>query len=139
MIKKLMFIFAIGLIVTGVNYMPAQAKGNTGDTTFKLIVKPTKSADYDRTTFRPKYNRSSVYMKINYVQHQGRKLTGWVVGADSYKDCSGGYYYRLDRVRTIKLANYVLENGRDYAAIKAGADKGKPNRVQGVWSPDSKK
>ncbi|WP_159099872.1 hypothetical protein [Listeria grayi] len=43
MIKKLMFIFAIGLIVTGVNYMPAQAKGEYGGYNFlNLIVKPTK-------------------------------------------------------------------------------------------------
>ncbi|MDY2959460.1 MAG: hypothetical protein SOR72_01485 [Hornefia sp.] len=41
--------------------------------------------------------------------------------------------------KTYKLTNYVKEMNLNNARIKVGADPGNPNRIEGVWSPDSKR
>ncbi|WP_167628836.1 DUF2712 domain-containing protein [Listeria valentina] len=143
MLKRILAVsFGMVLIAGSFGIVNVNAVGNTGDTTFNLRLAPSKNdPDYDHTKFRKKNNTSAVYMKVNYVKNNKNKVSAWVLGGNGWtsKNCSGGNYYSA-HVRGIKkMTNYVREEGRTSASIKAGADPKHPNNVEGAWSPDSRR
>ncbi|MGJ8729493.1 hypothetical protein ACRW9N_03385 [Listeria aquatica] len=143
MLKRIVVVsFGMVLIAGSMGLINVYAAGNTKDTTFDLLLRPSaKSADYDQTGFRKKNNTSAVYMKVNYVKNKKNRVPAWVLGGNGWtsKNCSGGNYYNA-HIRGIKrMTNYVREEGRTSAAIKTGTDPRQTNNVEGVWSSDSRR
>ena len=100
------------------------------------LIEKTDSGDW-----RTKDNKSKVYVKVNYVKNNKNKVTGYVEGkkyAESpAQNCSGGYYYSLNKKGEQWMTNYVHNEKLGYARIKGKVPAQAPNVIEGVWSPDS--
>lgn len=113
---------------------------NRADQTFELSFDST--GDTDTGKWRRKDNNSKVYVKVNSVKYSNNTVKGWIQGkkysdSNSVSNCSGGYYYKLNKKGEQWMTNYVNEENLGYARIKASTPVGAPNKVEGVWSPDS--
>lgn len=113
---------------------------NRTDKSFELQLVSQKQ---DCGKWRVKDNGSKVYVKVNYVKKSKNKVKGWVQGKkyseSAPQNCSGGYYYTLNKKGQQWMTNYVHEEKLGYARIKGSASAQAPNVVEGVWSPDSGK
>ncbi len=140
--KKRTVIMAMAMLMAIGGMSGISSAANRGDQSFDLTF--NSAGGTDTTSYRQKDDNSKVYIKVNKVKYTNNKVTGWVQGK-KYSDsttnhnCSGGYYYTLNKTGEQWMTNYVNEDGYGYARIKAEAPSNAPNVVEGVWSPDSGK
>ncbi len=139
--KRFLILIAAILFITAV--MTSSVFASRKDTSFKFVFNSSK-AEMEHSTWRPKANKSKVYIKVTSVKNANDYIKGWIQGkkysgSEKYSNCSGGYEYKLNKKGAQWMTNYVKENGNGYARIAAYAPAGSKNVLHGVWSPDSGK
>ena len=115
---------------------------NHGDSSYTFVF--PNNYDYQYTSGRYKMDDSDCYLKTttsgaNFQIH----AEGITKEANSWANCSNGYYYTATYNQEVFLHNWVWEWGKKYTSNEYRKARIAAHRlsgtytVTGVWSPDS--